>query len=78
LSASTVVGPNSYVRPTASSRNAGPPEAAAASVSAKTSEDDGCLLILVLTDSTWLDEVEKYPFRPSRILQAIADGIELS
>jgi 5'-nucleotidase len=33
--------------------------------------------ILVLTGSTSLDEVEKYPFRPGRILQSIADAIEL-
>ena len=34
LSASTVVGPEPYVRPTASSRNAGCPELAAASATA--------------------------------------------
>ena len=33
--------------------------------------------ILVLSGSTSLDEVEKYPFRPGRILQSIADAIEL-
>lgn len=33
--------------------------------------------ILVLSGSTSLDEAEKYPFRPSRILQSIADAIEL-
>jgi len=33
--------------------------------------------ILVLSGSTSLDEVEKYPFRPGRILPSIADAIEL-
>jgi NagD protein len=33
--------------------------------------------ILVLTGSTSLDEVEKYPYRPGRILQSIAEAIEL-
>ena len=37
----------------------------------------GLETILVLSGSTSLDEVEKYPFRPSRILQSIADAIEL-
>ncbi|HME46978.1 HAD-IIA family hydrolase [Mycobacterium sp.] len=33
--------------------------------------------ILVLTGSTTLEEVERYPFRPGRILQSIAEAIEL-
>src|SRR6202048_2745631 len=33
--------------------------------------------ILVLTGSASLDEVEKYPYRPGRILQSIAEAIEL-
>ena len=37
----------------------------------------GLETILVLTGSTNLDEVEKYPFRPSRVLQSINDAIEL-
>ncbi|HEX9177561.1 MAG TPA: HAD hydrolase-like protein, partial [Mycobacterium sp.] len=37
----------------------------------------GLETILVLSGSTSLDEVEKYPFRPSLILQSIADAIEL-
>ncbi|MGE5695122.1 MAG: HAD-IIA family hydrolase [Candidatus Sericytochromatia bacterium] len=37
----------------------------------------GLETILVLSGSTSLDEVENYPFRPSRILQSIADAIEL-
>ena len=37
----------------------------------------GLETILVLTGSTTRDEVERYPFRPSRILQSIADAIEL-
>jgi NagD protein len=37
----------------------------------------GLETILVLSGSTSLDEVEKYPYRPSRILQSIADAIGL-
>ncbi len=37
----------------------------------------GLETILVLTGSTTLEEVEKYPFRPGRILQSVADAIEL-
>ena len=37
----------------------------------------GLETILVLTGSTTVEEVEKYPFRPSRVLQSIADAIEL-
>jgi NagD protein len=37
----------------------------------------GLETILVLTGSTALDEIENYPFRPSRVLQSIADAIEL-
>ena len=37
----------------------------------------GLETILVLTGSTSVEEVEKYPFRPSRVLQSIADAIEL-
>jgi NagD protein len=33
--------------------------------------------VLVLTGSKSLGEAEKYPFRSSRILQSIADAIEL-
>jgi NagD protein len=33
--------------------------------------------ILVLTGSTSRDDVQRYPFRPGRILQSIADAIEL-
>ena len=36
----------------------------------------GLETILVLTGSTTVEEVEKYPFRPSRVLQSIADAIE--
>ncbi|MCW2652584.1 MAG: HAD-superfamily hydrolase, subfamily [Mycobacterium sp.] len=36
----------------------------------------GLETILVLTGSTTLEEVEKYPFRPSRILQSVAEAIE--
>jgi NagD protein len=37
----------------------------------------GLETILVLTGSTSVEEVEAYPFRPSRVLQSIADAIEL-
>jgi NagD protein len=37
----------------------------------------GLETILVLTGSTSVEEVEQYPFRPSRVLQSIADAIEL-
>ncbi|MBV8929575.1 MAG: HAD family hydrolase [Mycobacteriaceae bacterium] len=36
----------------------------------------GLETILVLTGSTSLDEIEKYPYRPSRVLQSIAEAIE--
>ena len=37
----------------------------------------GLETILVLTGSTDLEDIEKYPFRPSRILPSIAEAIEL-
>ena len=37
----------------------------------------GLETILVLTGSTTLDEVERYPYRPSRVLNSIAEAIEL-
>jgi NagD protein len=37
----------------------------------------GLETILVLTGSTTIDEVERYPFRPSRVLPSIAEAIEL-
>ncbi|HET9566579.1 MAG TPA: HAD hydrolase-like protein, partial [Mycobacterium sp.] len=37
----------------------------------------GLETILVLTGSTTRDEVERYPFRPSRVLPSIAEAIEL-
>jgi len=37
----------------------------------------GLETILVLTGSTRADEVERYPFRPSRVLPSIAEVIEL-
>ncbi|WP_448391365.1 HAD-IIA family hydrolase [Mycolicibacterium sp. XJ879] len=37
----------------------------------------GLETILVLTGSTSPDEVERYPFRPSRVLPSIAEAIEL-
>ncbi len=37
----------------------------------------GLETILVLTGSTTVEEIERYPFRPSRVLQSIADAIEL-
>jgi NagD protein len=37
----------------------------------------GLETILVLTGSTRADEVDRYPFRPSRVLASIADVIEL-
>ncbi len=33
--------------------------------------------ILVLTGSTSVDDIERYPFRPSRVLPSIAEAIEL-
>ena len=33
--------------------------------------------ILVLTGSTTLEDVEKYPFRPGRVLPSIAEAIDL-
>jgi len=32
---------------------------------------------LVLTGSTKVEDIEKYPFRPSRVLESIADAVEL-
>jgi NagD protein len=37
----------------------------------------GLETILVLTGSTTRDDVERYPFRPSRVLESIAEAIEL-
>jgi NagD protein len=37
----------------------------------------GLETILVLTGSTRVEDIEKYPFRPSRVLDSIADCIEL-
>jgi NagD protein len=37
----------------------------------------GLETILVLTGSTALADIERYPFRPSRVLDSIADAIEL-
>ncbi len=37
----------------------------------------GLETILVLTGSTSLADIEKYPFRPSRVLDSIADAVEL-
>ncbi|MCV7153711.1 HAD-IIA family hydrolase [Mycolicibacterium pyrenivorans] len=37
----------------------------------------GLETILVLTGSTSVEEVERYPFRPSRVLPSIAEAIEL-
>jgi NagD protein len=37
----------------------------------------GLETILVLSGSTTIEDVEKYPFRPSRILPSIAEAIEL-
>jgi NagD protein len=37
----------------------------------------GLETILVLTGSTTIEDVEKYPFRPGRILPSIAEAIEL-
>jgi NagD protein len=37
----------------------------------------GLETILVLTGSTSLEDVERYPFRPSRVLASIAEAIEL-
>jgi len=33
--------------------------------------------ILVLTGSTSVEDIERYPFRPSRVLPSIAEAIEL-
>jgi len=33
--------------------------------------------ILVLTGSTTVADIERYPFRPRRVLDSIADAIEL-
>jgi NagD protein len=37
----------------------------------------GLETILVLTGSTAVGDIEKYPFRPSRVLDSIANAIEL-
>ena len=37
----------------------------------------GLEAILVLTGSTSVEDVERYPFRPSRVLPSIAEAIEL-
>jgi NagD protein len=37
----------------------------------------GLETILVLTGSTTIDDVERYPFRPSRVLPSIAEAVEL-
>ena len=37
----------------------------------------GLETILVLTGSTALPDIERYPFRPSRVLESIADAVEL-
>jgi NagD protein len=37
----------------------------------------GLETILVLTGSTTLADIERYPFRPSRVLDSIADAVEL-
>ena len=37
----------------------------------------GLETILVLTGSTTIEDVERYPFRPSRVLPSIAEAIEL-
>ena len=37
----------------------------------------GLETILVLTGSTTRQEAERYPFRPSRVLEGIADAIDL-
>src|SRR6476620_7706437 len=37
----------------------------------------GLETILVLTGSTTRDAIERYPFRPSRVLDSIADAVEL-
>jgi NagD protein len=37
----------------------------------------GLETILVLTGSTTIADIEKYPFRPSRVLDSIADAVEL-
>jgi NagD protein len=37
----------------------------------------GLETILVLTGSTSVEEIEKYPYRPSRVLSSIAEAIEL-
>jgi NagD protein len=37
----------------------------------------GLETILVLTGSTKVEDIEKYPFRPSRVLDSIADAVAL-
>jgi len=37
----------------------------------------GLETILVLTGSTKVEDIEKYPFRPSRVLDSIADAVDL-
>jgi NagD protein len=37
----------------------------------------GLETILVLTGSTTAADIERYPFRPSRVLPSIAEAIEL-
>ncbi|WP_299559843.1 HAD-IIA family hydrolase [uncultured Mycolicibacterium sp.] len=37
----------------------------------------GLETILVLTGSTSVEDIERYPYRPSRVLQSIADAVEL-
>ena len=37
----------------------------------------GLETILVLTGSTRLEQIDQYPYRPSRILNSISDVIEL-
>jgi NagD protein len=37
----------------------------------------GLETILVLTGSTRLPDIERYPWRPTRVLESIADALEL-
>jgi NagD protein len=37
----------------------------------------GLETILVLTGSTTVEDIERYPFRPSRVLPSIAEAIDL-
>jgi NagD protein len=37
----------------------------------------GLRTVLVLTGSTRPDEVERFPYRPSRIVESVADLVEL-